>query len=340
MKVKVARIGMFAVAAVLAGCSPEESTAPPREEMPEWEHEPLPPTSAVARAYLNEVVDSMQAHSIRRLEIDWTRFRSRVHAAAPSAQHIQDAYPAIQEALALLGDGHSSYLAANGQVFSVPTRTCTSSGAQVPEIPENIGYVKVGAFSGGGPAATAFAQGIQDAIRAADRDGLVGWIVDLRGNLGGNMWPMVAGVGPLVGEGTLGYFVDPDGSRKTWSYAQGASRLDGQVLEAVPAPYTLRRPAPKIAVLVDNAVASSGEATFISFVGRPNTRSFGVPTCGASTANAPFFLSDGAGLNLTVSTMADRTGKAYGAAVVPDEHYSIPGAMVQMAIVWLLSGAS
>ena len=34
-----------------------------------------------------------------------------------------------------------------------------------------------------------------------------GWIVDLRGNFGGNMWPMLLSVEPLIGNGTLGYFV-------------------------------------------------------------------------------------------------------------------------------------
>jgi len=39
---------------------------------------------------------------------------------------------------------------------------------------------------------------------SADRDDLIGWIVDLRGNGGGNMWPMLAGVGPVLGEGVVG----------------------------------------------------------------------------------------------------------------------------------------
>ncbi|MGA7930969.1 MAG: S41 family peptidase, partial [Candidatus Sulfotelmatobacter sp.] len=35
------------------------------------------------------------------------------------------------------------------------------------------------------------------------------WIIDLRGNLGGNMWPMLAGIGLVVGEGDLGSFQSP-----------------------------------------------------------------------------------------------------------------------------------
>ena len=30
---------------------------------------------------------------------------------------------------------------------------------------------------------------------------------DLRGNIGGNMWPMIAGVGPILGDGIIGWIV-------------------------------------------------------------------------------------------------------------------------------------
>ena len=39
---------------------------------------------------------------------------------------------------------------------------------------------------------------------------LLRWIVDLRGNYGGNIWPMIAGVGPVLGEGIIGWIVYND----------------------------------------------------------------------------------------------------------------------------------
>ena len=47
-----------------------------------------------------------------------------------------------------------------------------------------------------------------------------GWIVDLRGNTGGNMWPMLTGIGPILGDGTVGSFVAADGNI-TWFYQDG-----------------------------------------------------------------------------------------------------------------------
>jgi carboxyl-terminal processing protease len=297
-----------------------------------------PPTeiSTAARAYLNEVLRVMQNNSVRRTTIDWTAFYAAVFAAAGPAQSVTETFPGITKALSLLGDGHSSYTAAGGTSLFVSTHTCRASGALPPvSVPPTIGYVKVGAFSGTAAEAAAFANGIQNAIRLADRDDLVGWIVDLRGNSGGNMWPMVAGLGPVLGEGVLGWFIGPTGSEAPWEYRDGASWLNAVALQRVDAPYTLRRPNPKVAVLVDNGVASSGEAAFIAFRKRANTRSFGAATCGLSTANSSFQLSDGAVLNLTTSVMADRDKTKYGDQVQPDEAIEGQAAVAERAVAWL-----
>ena len=103
-------------------------------------------------------------------------------------------------------------------------------------------------------------------------------------------------------------------------------------------PRQLRRERPRVAVLTDNGIASSGEATVIAFRGRPDTRSFGDATCGLSTANAGFTMSDGATLLLTVSVMADRTQTKYGDSIPPDEIGTDPGQAVRRALAWLQSG--
>jgi carboxyl-terminal processing protease len=284
---------------------------------------------------LDEVIGLMEANSINRLTIDWNTFRTTVFGHASGAQTVADTYPAIRSAIGMLSDGHSSFRTPTGFVMSAPTRSCLLSSAGTPTLPETIGYVKVAGFSGRDAEATAFANGIQRAIMSADKDGLVGWIVDVRGNGGGNMWPMVAGVGPVLGEGVIGYFIDPTGVESIWEYRDGASWDSGVVQQRVDAPYRLRRDRPRVAVLTDNAIASSGEATVIAFKGRPDTRSFGAPTCGLSTAVENYAMSDGASLNLTISVMADRARTKYGYAVTPDELVLDAAQVVERAIAWL-----
>ena len=150
------------------------------------------------------------------------------------------------------------------------------------------------------------------------------------------MWPMIAGVGPVLGEGTAGAFIDPDGGATLWGYANGASNSSGTPVVQVPQPYRLMRINPRMAALTNCYVERSGEASVIAFRGRPNTRSFGMPTGGISTANRNTQLSDGAWLYLTVSVMADRNLNRYGDAVVPDEVINSPSQAALRAIEWLL----
>lgn len=294
--------------------------------------------SQVASTYLNSVIAVMQANSMNRNKIDWPALRNQAFGAVSTAQTITDTYPGIQSALKNLADGHSSYRGADGTLLFVSTRTCIGNGLGSPVMPPNVGYVKVGAFSGTSAQGVAFATGIQNAIRDADRDSLAGWIVDLRGNAGGNMWPMIAGLGPILGDGVLGWFIDPAGSEIPWEYRNGASYSNNVAITRVAIPYVLKNPNPRVAVLVDNLVASSGEATFIAFRKRANARSFGVATCGLSTANSGFQLSDGGLLNLTVSVMADRSKTLYGDQIQPDERIAFESPMFDRALAWLKTG--
>ena len=291
--------------------------------------------SPEVRAYLSELIAILEANSLNRLTINWTSFRASVFDAAGNAQTVATARPAIETALQLLGDGHSFYRAVSGPGASAATRTCGGATSSPPALPSTIGYVKISGFSGIGADATAFANGIQRAIAAADRDDTTGWVVDVRGNTGGNMWPMLAGVGPVLGEGIVGYFIDPVGTESAWEYRDGASWDGGERIQGVDAPYRLRRERPRVAVLIDNGTVSSGEAVAIAFLRRPDTRSFGAPTCGRSTANQEFKLSDGASLFLTVATMADRTKFAYGGNILPDEEVLNPAEAEQRAVAWL-----
>jgi C-terminal processing protease CtpA/Prc len=149
---------------------------------------------------------------------------------------------------------------------------------------------------------------------------------------------MVAGVGPVLGEATLGYFIGPTGGLSNWEYRDGASWLNGGTVVRLPATYRLVRENPRVAVLTDNNVASSGEAVAVAFRKRPDTRTFGEATCGLSTANQPYTMPDGAILNLTTAVMADRTRESYGSSLPPDEVITDQSQLAQRAVTWILTG--
>jgi hypothetical protein len=303
---------------------------------------PTAPTlSEPARAagYVDSLLDIMEQNSVNRPSIDWANFKAQVHAAAPNPQSIPDVYPAISVALGALNDHHSFYIKSDGKslILNPSSPSCVITHVPDPGVPTDVGYVRVASFDAP-TGAQQFAEALQDNIRRQDKEGLAGWIVDLRGNGGGNMYPMVAGVGPILGDGVAGYFLAPSYVR-AFGYRDGSSFLESFNQVTVSNKYVLRRANPRVAVLTDNNVASSGEATAVAFRGRPNTRTFGTPTCGVPSGNSQFVLEDSAQLYLTTSRDADRTRHEYDGPLPPDETISDSNALVARAIAWLRSGA-
>lgn len=293
-------------------------------------HDEAPQTPGIK--YLNEVLDVMEKNSVNRYLIDWTAFRAKALEEAAGATSISDVYPAIKLALKGLGDHHSGYSSSSVNLTAYDKGCTAFSYDETP--PADIGYIRISSFSGTG--ADAFAAGLQDHIRVQDNAGIIGWVVDLRGNIGGNVWPMLAGVGPILGEGIAGYFIDPNDREESWEYKQGKAVTAGTTtLSYVPLAYTLINKNPKVAVLIDQLTASSGEAIAISFIGRPNTRLFGTATCGLSTSNATYVLSDGAMLILTVAVMADRNKNKKGDVIAPDVANEVIPQVFTQAVDWI-----
>jgi carboxyl-terminal processing protease len=189
---------------------------------------------------------------------------------------------------------------------------------------------------------TYFADKLHDLIDSLDQFGPKGWILDLRNNSGGNCWPMLAGIGPVLGEGKCGYFMELGGKTSgAWFYKKGKSGIGKQRITRVSRkPYQLSQKNTPVAVLTGKNTASSGEVVTVAFRGRPNTRSFGNPTAGLSTGNQNYRLKDGAQIFLTTTVYTDRTKETYGAKIRPDVEVpeGTPGApdpVIQAAKDWL-----
>lgn len=285
--------------------------------------------------YLDRALNIIEQCSLRRAEINWANFRRAALADLKANATVEESYPALVAALKRLADGHS-FFATPAQLQWHEQQVQREPGEPTGRILAGpIGYVHVPAFvTTVLDRARRFATQTQDVIRNIASAGLAGWIVDLRENTGGDMWPMIAGLGPILGEGMLGAFVAPDGAQKSWFYRQGSAGCEGgpepifpppsflptgPVYCRVDQPFRLAVPDPAVAVLIGPKTASAGEAVALAFRGRPRSRSFGASTCGLTTANSVFELSDGGLLFLTTMVEADRTGRQFSSSIEPDE---------------------
>ena len=138
-------------------------------------------------------------------------------------------------------------------------------------------------------------------------------VVDLRGNDGGDMGPMYAGLSPLLPDGTALSFVSRMGTSDVV--------IDGNSVTGGGTPTTtsggkLEVP---VAVITDDETASSAEATLLAFRGLDNVRTFGEPTAGYASANVVLDYPDGRSLMLTTAKDKARTGEEFAEdPIAPD----------------------
>lgn len=304
-----------------------------------------------AKTYLNAALDVMQEHYLHKDRIAWPELRREALAQAGAAQTAVDTYPAIRFALAKLGDNHSFLqptpeltrmeaarqpkLADPSSMPKPPVRKQSfpyPSPFRTRRVPESgmvagaaapIAHVVVPLFaSPERKELDAYATKVQDAIAEVAKKSPCGWIVDLRGNGGGNIWAMMAGIGPVLGEGEPGAMLDDSGSKVKWFYEEGRAGMRGDTKD----PYyarTTHEPVKlsgtqAVAVLIDRETGSSGEGIAIAFRGRPDTRFFGELTFGAATSTFPYKLSDGSQIYLVTGVMLDRNGNEYRDGIAPD----------------------
>ncbi len=291
--------------------------------------------SPEATAYLERALTLMEQRSLNRHRIDWARFRSRLFELAEGAQTPADTHDAIRFMVGQLGDGNSAFLP--------PAGAAEPAGGPTPPLPRGelvagrIGMLSLPSLLGDGPHAAAYAARLHTLIRDLDARSPCGWIVDLSENQGDNLWPMLAGIGPVLGVGEAGRFVDPDGVLTSWSYWDGAALLATTPMAHVEQPYALKDANPPVAVITGGGTANSGEGVAVAFRWRPSARSFGAATAGLSTGNETHRLSDGATLVLTEVAMGDRIGRVYGGPLEPDEPSGSSGpSALERAQAWVL----
>ena len=218
------------------------------------------------------------------------------------------------------GDNHSFLASKASFETSQKEQTSTSLPSSLL-LDNNIGYINVPDFSSRNDSVQiAFATKIQQLIKTLDTEHTIkGWVVDLRDNPGGNMHPMLAGLGPLTGEGKSGNFVSAKSKKATaWFYENGGFGVGKLVTTQVERPYTLKQTQPKIAVLIGSRTGSSGEMTAVAFIGKENTKLFGQTSAGYTTTNQDYKLPNGARLYLASGYVSDRNNNMYFKNLLPD----------------------
>lgn len=297
--------------------------------------------SGFARNYINVAMEHVRQGSLQRDSVDLALIERKALQIAGPASTADDLYPAIRFVLARLQDHHSFLMTARERTLWEGDDSDQDAGA-IEEVDFSTvnwagtnALIAVPGFHSNDPRhIQAFADTLQAQLRQFSDSGATGWIIDLRGNDGGNMAPMLAGLQSLFSADTLGYLIDVEGNAEPWGRGHAFALAEGDDYVAVVDPTVPPRQLP-IAVLYGSRTGSSGEIVILSFVGNAKTRSFGVPSMGLTTGNGEFELPDGAYMFMASTRMADRVRRVYYGPVTPDVVLDSEDQALDAAVAWL-----
>ena len=263
--------------------------------------------------FYKEYFKIIKENSINKNDIDWINFEKEFYEKTKISKD-----SAIQYSLKILNNKHISYTTKEGATFY-------SSYKPYFELGDSIGVSFIGGYSNPNDKLLFKTNGEKyiNKIQASITKQLINnpkyWIIDLRSNSGGNMWPMLTVLLPFYEEGNIGYFENiatlipwtkNNGYIFSGKYNQSKNFID------IPIEYKINLK--YIFVLISEKTSSSGEAVAISLKSLKNTIFIGTESGGYTTGNATYELSNGDKLILTENYMVDSNKKRYLPSIKPD----------------------
>lgn len=311
-----------------------------------------------ARQVLTKIINHTEKASLYRNKVDWNTVKVKAFELAKGAKTVTDLVPSLKYLLSAIEDDHGRIFFNNQVIayyygdlkehqkgFNPEIYNQVQSGQtyqfEAKNIDKNIGYVRIVGLPMGDN--EQMSRAIDDAICKVAAKKIDKWIVDLRYNGGGNMFPMVEGLTSIIGDGNVGGSTGlTNEENAVWKIENGDFYYDDYSVQLKN--NCQFKKMPKVAVLTSLYTASSGEALAVILKGRPNTRFFGEKTLGMITVTDWEIIDANTTMTISVSYYKDRNGKVYNQFVDPDEEtpfvrepLSAEDTCAQKAVEWLKS---
>ncbi len=285
------------------------------------------------RLTLDKIIEHAENNSLYRKNVNWPSLKKEMYSLSKDADSVSQLKPALDLMLKKLNDTHGRFFH-NNQYLSYYSgdkkehrKNMNSEvyneiqSIQVYEfktlvLDDSIGYVRIVGLPMGDN--QKMSNDIQNAVCKLVENGAKKWVIDLRFNGGGNMFPMVEGIASIIGDGIVGGTKGvTDDESSIWQIKNGDFFYDEQNV-------AIENKCPisevqKIAVLTSVYTASSGEALAVILKNRPKTRFFGNKTMGMVTATDYTPIDSLTAMMISVSYYKDRKSNVYNEFVDVDE---------------------
>ncbi|MEK4425702.1 S41 family peptidase [Solibacillus sp. FSL K6-1523] len=261
-----------------------------------------------AERYGKVAIDMIELNGYYATGEKWEETKAKLEKKMKKVSVYEDTYPFLKEALQEGGGKHSFLL-------TKENKQALSAQDEMPVVTRegDVLLIKLPQHSDAAAYGKQYAETALQEIQI--NTDIKGAIVDLRGNSGGDMGPMVTAVSPFLKDGDLFYFEFLDGEMGV-KLEDGKSIGGGTQVATDSAPFKLDVP---VAVLIDDQTASSGEAVLMAFMGQPHAKTFGQPTAGYASANMTLPLYNEAMINVTVAYNKTLDGEMFFDNPVPPD---------------------
>ena len=281
---------------------------------------------------LKEILDYSQSNSVRKDSVNWDSIKvtaAKLHnqgGLIPASQYIlkslNDYHGRIWHNNIPYNGIHKKFVRSNMKVDSLSWVNYQQTTLPIKStiLQNQYGYLRVPGMI--------YQQ--QDSLNAHTLNNKInqleneyavqGWIIDLRMNGGGTMYPMLSGLSALLGNQIVGSFIEPNSNLKqNWKIEKGDVWVDTFQVTNYHLSSIKNLSLKPVVVLISSYTASSGEVVAIAFKNRPNTTFIGEPTSAYTTTVSWHVLKNNMVFQLTESWYADRKDNIYfGTPVVPD----------------------
>ena len=298
--------------------------------------------SKEAKKYVAKVFRIIEKNYYYIDSINLNLLKDKCYSLISNAKTPKETYPAIDTLLKNLFDHHHIFL--RPEQFSNPSKIWPLTFPFVEVINKSIGYIKLPPIANQYNQWQLWIDSLQNSFSRLEGPYLKGWIIDLRGNYGGDLPPMITSLYPFFGDGIIYTLKDRNYNLESYSFSSGyyavkkrrkaykAVRYNNQIKLALNTP---------VAILIDIKTASSAEMVAIAFKGRAKTIFLGEPTAGLTISTKGFMLSDNAFFTIANGKFYDKKGRSYEHRITPDifvkQEQKLTDETKEKAIAWLLT---
>ena len=281
------------------------------------------PTAAEIEKYILDALALIWRRALFSGDVDWDAVQREAREAAARAKGYAGTHRLLHRVLKQAGGQHSHFVApymrSRATGSEMVARDRAAAGPPIPsgELLDGVGYLVLPTTRAGRYGRRGSAAGLAVVDRLA-RARPAGWIVDLRDNQGGNMWPMLAAVAGLLRPGVVGCFMRPGGGIQPWRVNRWCVSCGYRPM-ARRAGHGFRRGDAPIAVLTSQRTASAAEAVLVALRAQDRVRTIGTATAGMTTGNAGHLLPDGTMLRISEAYYADARRQLVTGVIEPDQ---------------------